>query len=216
MEIVAERTFDDRRFPSAVLRPPSAWWATWCDTWWFGVKVFKSPLDLWIYQEILGETRPDLIIETGTAKGGSALFLAMMCELMGTGEIVTVDVTSRPERPVHERVRYLQGSSVDPEILAEISEIVRGHERVMVVLDSDHSRDHVLHELEVYASFVTTGCYLIVEDTHVNGHPVQPGFGPGPLEAVEEFLRRHGGFEQDRRREKFLVTFNPGGYLRRT
>jgi cephalosporin hydroxylase len=188
---------------------------TWCNTRWFGVKAYKSPLDLWIYQEILYETRPDLIIETGTANGGSALFLAMICELMGVGDVVSVDVTSRAERPVHDRIRYLQGSSVESEILTQISDIVRDHERVMVLLDSDHSRDHVLQELEAYAPFVTEGCYLVAEDTNVNGHPVQPSFGPGPFEAVEQFLENHPEFERDHRREKHLLTFNPGGYLRR-
>jgi cephalosporin hydroxylase len=189
--------------------------ATWCDTRWFGAKVYKSPHDLWIYQEILSETRPDLIIETGTAAGGSALFLAMMCDLIGTGEVITVDVNARPGRPVHDRIRYVHGSSLDPEIVAEITAAVGGRERVMVLLDSDHSRDHVLGELEVYAPLVTSGCYLIVEDTNVNGHPVNPGFGPGPFEAVQEFLAHDDAFAQDRQRERYLVTFNPGGYLRR-
>jgi cephalosporin hydroxylase len=188
---------------------------TWCDTWWFGVRVFKSPLDLWIYQEILNDTRPDLVIETGTAFGGSALFLATMFDMIGHGEVITVDVTPRA-RPTHDRIRYLEGSSVDSQVLAEVAATARDRRRVMVVLDSDHARDHVLRELERYAPFVTEGCYLIVEDTNVNGHPVHRGFGPGPHEAVEEFLTHHDEFERDRRREKFLVTFNPGGYLRRT
>ena len=85
----------------------------------------------------------------------------------------------------------------------------------MVVLDSDHSRDHVLQELELYAPLVTPGCYLVVEDTNVNGHPVSPGFGPGPMEAVTEFLGTTDDFEVDRGREKLMLTFNPSGYLRR-
>lgn len=188
---------------------------TWRDTWWFGVQVYKTPLDLWIYQEIICETRPDLIIETGTASGGSALFLAMACESLGAGEVVTVDISPGSGRPEHHRLRYLLGSSVEPRVLAEIAEMIRDRDRVMVVLDSDHSRDHVLAELEAYSPFVTDDCYLIVEDTNVNGHPVHRESGPGPLEAVEEFLKHHSGFEQDREREKFLLTFNPGGYLRR-
>ena len=85
----------------------------------------------------------------------------------------------------------------------------------MVILDSDHSRDHVLRELELYAPFVTRGCYLVVEDTNVNGHPVVPGFGPGPMEAVTAFLRTAADFTVDHAREKFMLTFNPSGYLRR-
>ncbi len=85
----------------------------------------------------------------------------------------------------------------------------------MVILDSDHSRDHVLRELELYSPLVTPGCYLVVEDTNVNGHPVSPEFGPGPMEAVEAFLETTNDFEVDRSREKLLLTFNPSGYLRR-
>ena len=190
---------------------------TWRDARWFGYEVQKSPLDLWIYQEIINDTKPDLIIETGTALGGSALFFAMMCDLLGAGEVISVDSAARSDRPVHDRVRYVHGSSIDVEILDQLSDAVRQHPRVMVSLDSDHSREHVLHELNAYSAFVTEGCYLVVEDTNLNGHPVHPGFGPGPQEAVDEFLRRHPEFEQDRAWDKkFLVTFNPGGYLRRS
>ena len=86
---------------------------------------------------------------------------------------------------------------------------------VMVILDSDHTRDHVLAELRAYAPIVTPGQYLVVEDSNINGHPVFPGFGPGPMEALQAFLAETGEFEVDRSREKFLVTFNPGGYLRK-
>ncbi len=85
----------------------------------------------------------------------------------------------------------------------------------MVVLDSDHHRDHVLNELRLYNGLVSPGCYLIVEDTHFNGHPILPKFGPGPFEAVDEFLRTNTAFVRDRTRERFLLTFNPGGYLKR-
>jgi cephalosporin hydroxylase len=190
---------------------------TWRDTRWFGYEVQKSPLDLWIYQEIINDTHPDLIIETGTAWGGSALFFAMLCDLRGSGEVISVDIAAQPSRPAHDRIRYVQGSSTDVNALDRVSDAARQHRRVMVSLDSDHSREHVLHELNAYSAFVTEGCYLVVEDTNLNGNPVHPGFGPGPQEAVDEFLRRHPEFERDSLWEsKFLVTFNPGGYLRRS
>ena len=85
----------------------------------------------------------------------------------------------------------------------------------MVVLDSDHTRDHVAEELRLYAPLVTSGCYLVVEDTNVNGNPVLPEFGPGPQEAVAEFLAQTDDFEVDHEREKLMLTFNPNGYLRR-
>lgn len=188
---------------------------TWNETFWLGVPTLKCPLDLWIYQEILHEIRPELILETGTASGGSALFLACMCDLLGQGEVVTVDLISQSGRPEHARITYLTGSSVSRRISEQIEPRVRRASRVLVILDSDHSRDHVLRELELYAPWVTAGSYLIVEDTNVNGHPVAADFGPGPMEAVEEFLTSHPEFVLDPSREKFLMTFNPRGYLRK-
>jgi len=188
------------------------------DTYWMGVPARKLPLDLWIYQEILNETRPDLIVETGTNYGGSALYMASMCDLLGTGRVLTVDIKAEGPsgtRPEHPRIRYLTGSSTDPEVVDEVKREAEGAERVMVVLDSDHSEAHVSAELAVYASLVNFGGYLIIEDTNVNGHPVSPDYGPGPMEAVESFLARDSRFEIDQSREKFHLTFNPKGYLKR-
>ncbi len=188
---------------------------TWTSTSWLGTTVLKCPLDLWNYQEILVETRPDLIIETGTHVGGSALYMAGICDLIGNGRIVTVDIEDRPGRPVHGRITYLEGSSTSDEMLEQVTAFVQEAARVMVILDSDHSHDHVLRELELYAPLVSKGCYLVVEDTNVNGHPVVPGFGPGPMEALNEFLSGTNDFEVDRSREKLMLTFNPSGYLLR-
>ena len=188
---------------------------TWTSTSWLGTTVLKCPLDLWNYQEILAETRPDLIIETGTHVGGSALYMAGICDLIGNGRIVTVDIEDRPARPVHGRITYVEGSSTSAEVLDQVTAFVQDAERVMVILDSDHSREHVLRELELYAPLVSKGCYLVVEDTNVNGHPVVPGFGPGPMEALNEFLSGSNDFEVDRSREKLMLTFNPSGYLLR-
>jgi len=188
---------------------------TWSDTYWLGTPAQKCPLDLWIYQELLHELRPAVIVETGTAAGGSALFLASICDLLGHGSIVTVDVAPKPGRPTHERITYLTGSSTAPEIRKQVEELVGDSAPVLVILDSNHERDHVLEELRIYAPLVTAGSFVIVEDTNVNGHPVSPDHGPGPMEAVDEFLRSSAEFSVDRRREKFFLTFNPGGYLQR-
>jgi cephalosporin hydroxylase len=187
---------------------------TWSATTWLGVPVQKLPLDLWIYQEILFETRPELVIETGTASGGSALFFASLFDLLGHGRVVSIDIKERPERPTHERISYLLGSSVSAEIIEHVREQAKGARSVMVVLDSDHRLEHVLEELRRYSPLVTPGAYLIVEDTNLNGNPVYPEFGPGPAEAVHEFLAETRDFVVDREREKLLLTFNPGGYLR--
>ncbi len=190
----------------------------WSETYWQGKHVFKSPADLWIYQEMLYETKPDVIIECGTFYGGSTLYFANLFDIMNTsGQIITIDVDAMPDMPVHKRITYLHGSSVSEEILDKVKTMVQGKEKVMVILDSDHSKGHVLKELEAYHNFVSIGCYLVVEDSNLNGHPVYSGFGhgPGPMEAMEEFLPKHPEFETDKTKEKFFLTFNPNGYLKR-
>lgn len=187
---------------------------TLADTRWLGVGAAKCPLDLWIYQEILYERRPDVIVECGTAAGGSALFLASMCDLLGHGRVVTIDVLEA-ERPSHSRITYLIGSSVDPPTVERVRALIAPGESVMVILDSGHTQEHVLRELEVYADVVTEGQYMIVEDTAISGHPTHPELPPGPTEALEAFLPRSPGLRVDRSREKLLLTMNPGGYLER-
>jgi cephalosporin hydroxylase len=188
---------------------------TWKDTTFLGVTTWKVPLDLWVYQELVWELRPGLIVETGTAHGGSALYLASLCETIGGGEWVSVDIGHWPDRPAHPRLTYLTASSTDPQVVAQVAERAAGAGRVLVVLDSDHSRDHVLAELRAYAPLVTPGSYLVVEDTNVNGHPVYEEFGPGPMEAVQDFLKENDTFAVDVTREKFILTFNPGGWLKK-
>jgi cephalosporin hydroxylase len=170
---------------------------------------------MWVYQEILKETTPDLIIETGTLYGGSAYFLASMCDLLNRGRVISIDISDKPGRPQHPRIQYLLGSSTSPAILEQVRVAVQPGNRVMVILDSDHRKAHVLDELRAFERFVTPGCYLVVEDTNLNGHPVLPSFGPGPTEAVREFLAENSSFSVDKSREKFRLTFNPSGYLKR-
>ena len=181
---------------------------------WFGYRTLKSPLDLWTYQEILVETRPDLIVEFGTRFGGSAYYIASLLDLVGHGQVLTVDIEAVKGRPVHRRIAYVLGSSIDPAIVAQVRAAAEG-KRVMVILDSDHTAAHVTAELAAYHDLVTVGCYLIVEDTNVNGHPVRADFGPGPMEALDAFLTSRNDFVSDRDRERFLLTLNPRGFLRR-
>ena len=188
---------------------------TWRNTWFLGHAVQKCPLDLWLYQEIVHRLRPDVIVETGTAAGGSALYLASLCDLVGTGRVVTIDIEERRGRPSHPRILYLRGSSVAAEVVERVVAEVGAAATVLVVLDSDHSRDHVLRELDTYGPMVTEGSYVIVEDTNLNGHPVQPEHGPGPMEAVETFTAEHPEFAHDTEMDKFFVTFNPRGFLKR-
>jgi cephalosporin hydroxylase len=192
---------------------------TWQNTYWLGVPTSKCPLDLWVYQEMLFELRPDVVVECGTFNGGSAFYLASMFDVLGHGRVVTIDIEPNPARPQHDRITYLNGSTTSPEVVAEVRRLVEQvaptDGTVMVLLDSDHSKDHVAAELREYSPLVTTGSYVVVEDTNVNGHPVFADHGPGPMEAVDEFLSGNDAFVIDTEREKFLLTFNPRGYLRR-
>lgn len=184
---------------------------------WFGVRILKCPQDLFVYQEILTRTKPDVILECGVRFGGSSLYLAHLCDLMGHGQVLGVDITLanvHEKTRAHPRVQLFEGGSTDPKIVAEVRARCAG-QRVMVILDSDHSETHVTNELRAYADLVTAGCYLIVEDTNVNGHPAFPDHGPGPFEAVQKFLRTSDGFRVDSSCERLLVTFNPSGYLLR-
>ena len=187
----------------------------WNNTFWFGVPIGKCPPDLWTYQEIIFETKPDIIIECGTGTGGSALFLAQHCDLMHHGKIVTIDIKDHPNRPVHERITYITGSSTAEQTLRQIKEMIQSTDKVLVILDSDHSKDHVLQELNRYCDLVTAGSYIIVEDTIIGGHPVKPHRKPGPMEAVMEFIKTNKNFIIDKSREKFYLTFNRNGYLKK-
>jgi cephalosporin hydroxylase len=189
----------------------------WEQVSWRGVPVLKYPTDLFVYQEMIYELKPDVILDIGTYKGGSALFFATMFDLMGidSGRVISVDIEDRQALPKHPRITYLVGSSVSDPILNQIKERLRPGQRVMVVLDSDHTKQHVLNELRAYSQMVTNGSYLIVEDSNINGHPVLADFGPGPMEAIHDFLIENTEFQIDKSREKFLLTVSPDGFLRK-
>jgi cephalosporin hydroxylase len=184
---------------------------------WLGVRAVKYPTDLWVYQELIHEQRPDLIVETGTFLGGSALFMANVCDRLGAGAIVSIDLELGAYGPLpeHSRIAYLKGSSVDAATVERVRSMLPDSGNVMVILDSLHTREHVLAELRAYAALVPVGGFVVVEDTNVNGHPVLPRWGPGPMEAVEAYLTERPGFVPDRSREKFMLTSNPRGFLRR-
>ncbi len=196
----------------------------WDTTRWLGAPCLKSPHDMWMYQEILVETRPTLIIETGTAWGGSSHFLGCVFDAMHEadashdGRIVTIDTLCREHEASHRRVEKIKASSLDPATVEQVRAMIGPGDRVMLILDSLHNRDHVLAELRAYGPMVTPGCYAIVEDSNINGHPVYtdyaPDQGPGPFEAVMDYLAMTDRFEIDRSREKLYMTLNPCGYLR--
>jgi cephalosporin hydroxylase len=187
---------------------------------WLGVKTLQNPNDVWITQEILFEVKPDFLVETGTLFGGSAALWAMILEQINpAARVITIDIKDRVTEAkkldiFRRKVDFLIGSSTDPEIVAEVRRRTKG-KKIVVLLDSAHEKDHVLNELEAYSPLVAVGSYLIVQDTVVNGHPIWPNFGPGPHEAVEEFLATNDQFEPDHSRERLLLTLCRDGYLKR-
>ena len=186
------------------------------DTTWLGQPIWQNVLDLWTIQETIHAVRPALLLETGTNRGGSSWFYGQLMDLIGHGRVVTVDVERLYERE-HPRVEYLLGSSTDPEIVRHIGQAAaQADGPVMVILDSDHSRDHVAAELEAYAPLVTSGSYMLVQDGIIDELPLFRSGRPGPLPAIHAFLARHPEFEIDRpRTERFVITHHPDGWLRR-
>jgi cephalosporin hydroxylase len=186
---------------------------TWGSTSYMGVKLWKHPTDLYLYSELVHQIQPALIVETGTAFGGSALFFAHLMDQLGHGKVLSIDLNPvQKTYPRHPRISYLGGySSTHLRTVKEAGvmaiEAVRGQGKIMVVLDSNHAAKHVEQELRCYASLVTPSSYLVVEDTELNGHPIDPergigppeGKGPGPFEAVAKWLPQHPEFVEDKR-----------------
>jgi cephalosporin hydroxylase len=195
----------------------------WKSFWFHAIPCEKNPLDLWGMQALIWRIRPEFIVETGTLRGGSALFWANALNGIGlTGSrVLTVDIADFTQEascdPLWAKyVEFYHGSSTDPSIVASIAAKVRGH-RTLITLDSDHSAQHVLRELRLYSPLVSRGSYIVVEDTNMDGVPSYPGSFPGPLAAVTLFLKEGGEkeFLQDASREQMGMTFNPGGWLLR-
>lgn len=192
----------------------------WWTQDWMGVRCHKSPCDMWNYQEILVALKPSLLIEFGTFHGGSALFFASVMRQIGQPfKMISVDVDHGPLHDIARRdpdVEFIESSSADP----AIAERIRQHKTeapgpIFAILDSDHRKDHVLAEMKLLRPLLTKGDYLIVEDSMLNGHPVAPGWGPGPFEAIEEYERE---FPKDyrhdvEREQKFGWTFATNGFL---
>jgi cephalosporin hydroxylase len=198
---------------------------------WMGVPIIQLPADIMATQEIIFATKPDVIVETGVARGGSVIFMASLLELVGKGKVIGVDIEIRPHNRetienhrMAKRISLIEGSSTDASTLARISAEISPNAKVMVVLDSDHSHDHVLAELRTYAPLVTHGQYLVVADTVV-GHIEERGAlqnrsgiwfqGDEPLSALKTYLLETDRFEIDSViNGKLIFSSSPGGYLR--
>ena len=197
-----------------------------------GVPIIQTPTDVMATQEVISSTKPDIIIETGVARGGSVLFMASLLEMIGKGKVIGVDIDIRAHNresiethPMSKRVVLIEGGSVDEDTVARVRAEIPAGAKVMVVLDSDHSRDHVLAECRAYGPMVTPGCYLVVADTIVarlpetskarnRSRPLETG--NDPAEAARLYLAETTAFEVDPvLNGKLVLSSSPGGYLRR-
>ncbi|OBB17919.1 rhamnosyl O-methyltransferase [Mycobacteriaceae bacterium 1482268.1] len=187
---------------------------------WMGIPCWKSTSDMWNYQEILWDLGPGLVVEFGTNAGGSAVFFAHLMRQTGRPfHVLSVDISHRAltdAARLDPDVTFVESSSTDPEIGKRIGQLKEAYPGpVFAILDSDHTCDHVLAEMKLLRPLLTTGDYLVVEDSNINGHPVMPGWGPGPFEAIEAYEAQYpADYSHDVKREaKFGWTFATNGYL---
>ncbi|MFM8453542.1 MAG: cephalosporin hydroxylase family protein [Gammaproteobacteria bacterium] len=196
---------------------------------WLGLPIIQFPQDMVAVQEIIWKTKPDLIIETGVARGGSLILSASILQLLnGDGRVIGIDIDIRPHNkkaiethPLAHRIELIQGSSIDPAVLSKVGSFIQPKHKVMVILDSSHTKEHVLEELNLYENFVSPDCYLIVMDTVVDdmpegAFPDRPwGKHSNPKQAVHEFLKTNTRFSIDKSiQNKLLITVAPDGYLK--
>jgi cephalosporin hydroxylase len=192
----------------------------WNKTTWMGVKCWKSTSDMWNYQEILVDIGPSLVVEFGTYRGASAIYFASVLRSIGKPfKVLSVDIYGGRVSPQARRdpdIMFLESSSTDPEVSDHIGALKAEFPGpIFAILDSDHSRDHVLAEMKLLRPLLVSGDYLVVEDSQLNGHPVLPGFGPGPFEAIQAYEAEFPlDYRHDREREqKFGWTQAPSGFL---
>jgi len=195
---------------------------------WMGRPIIQFPQDMFAMQEIIWQVKPDLVIETGVAHGGSLVYYASLLELIGHGEVIGIDIDIRSHNrsaidahPMRHRIHLIEGSSIDEQILAQVRALAAG-KRAIVVLDSNHTHDHVLAELRAYAPLVCSEGYCVVMDTVIEDMPADSfpdrpwSVGNNPRTAVEAFLKEDARFEEDSLiPAKLLITVAPGGYLKR-
>jgi cephalosporin hydroxylase len=184
-------------------------------TTYFGVRALKNPLDHWVYQELIYETQPDVIVEIGNASGGSTLSLAHICDLLDRGKIIGIDISHEgiPNHVKnHARITFIQGDAC--RCFLDVEKLISANDRVLIIEDSSHTYQNTLNVLRTYSVLLKLGDYFIVEDS-ICHHGLSVGPRPGPYEAIEAFMEENGDFEIDRSRESFLITWNPKGYLRR-
>lgn len=195
----------------------------WEKNRYFGVPCWKLPFDMMILQELIVKTKPDFIIETGTGLGGSSMFYASICELLDHGKIITVDIQKRVDINKiksyrwSDRIEFVYGGSTNKIVVDKIFNVVQDRSCI-VILDSWHSEEHVYEEMNLYSKLVHVDNYMVVEDTHAGnpGNPISWEYDDkGPSASVERFIKENDNWVQDYSFERHLISFNPGGYLKK-
>ena len=186
---------------------------------WMGIPTLKNVLDLWVYQELIVKIKPDWIIEMGSFQGGSTLYLAQLLENIGHGRVLSIDIDHSQFKTVHPRITMLTGSTQDAGVIKQVYQEC-GDKKVMIIHDADHTKSMVLADLHSYADLVSKDSYFIVEDGIVDlfaqGTLLGDVMGgPGPLPAIREFIVADQRFVIDRQCERYLLTYNPNGYLKK-
>jgi len=194
---------------------------------WFGVPIIQTSEDMILMQELIFKVKPDVIVETGIAHGGSLIFYASIMELLGNGKVIGIDIDIREHNkkvieahPLFKRIELIEGSSVDIGVIKKINEKICKGSKVIVCLDSDHTKDHVLQELTLYNKFVTKESYLVVFDTHTS-RLVELGVcdkkyrNNSPKEAIGDFLKTNKSFVIDKEYNKLFISYSLNGYLKK-
>ena len=189
---------------------------SWRDATWLGSPLHRFPADLHVYQELLSEVRPRVVVVAGddAGLGGRAAFLATVCDQLGSGHVVAVGTSAVADRLQHPRVTHVEGAADDPAVVEQVEAAVPGPPGALVILGLDEV-SRVIGAFEHYVSMVPVGSYVVVENTVVRGRQVGHTFGPGPYEARDAILSRHGDFVPDPAGERYTLTFNRGGFLKR-
>lgn len=194
---------------------------------WLGIPVIQTPEDLVLVQELIFKIKPDFIVETGIAHGGGLIFYASLLELMGKGKVIGIDIEIRDHNrkaieahPLFKRIELIEASSVDSGTIETLREKIPQGSKVLVFLDSDHTKNHVLRELELYHEFVSPGSYIVVFDTITSllaavGIADKKYINNTPMEAVKEFLVKNDSFVIDKEFNKLFVSYSPDGYLKK-
>ena len=199
------------------------WWQstnTWPKNTYLGYEILQCPLDMQLYQEIIFREKPDFILQTGVCGGGSIVYFSSILDMMNapkSTKVIGIDLVLSDQAKTikNDRVLLFEGSSTDQEIFKTVTKLVEG-KKGLIILDSDHSKDHVSKELSMYNELVGLGCRLVVEDTNLNGNPVYPAFGPGPFEAVCDFLSVNNNFiSDDKLWKRNLFSFHQYGWLKK-